>query len=373
MGIYIHVPFCGSICSYCHFSRTADHQPVVRLRYVESVLREFDLRLQACPALRGGRLLKTAYVGGGTPSELEPHLMERLLDGTVGRLQPSADFEFTCEANPESLNEEKVRRWLAAGINRISLGVQSLDEDVLKMLGRSCLPDVARRGLKLACSSFERVSADWIIGPGLQEKALLAELDEALVLGVEHFSLYILELHEGTRLQEAVRAGQVRLPADEHTERLYLAAVNFLAQKGIRQYEVSNFCRRGAESRHNRNYWLRRPWLGLGPSAHGCYGPRRYGNIADLEQYCQTVENGHLPEEMIDPLDLSSRLLERIILGLRTDRGVPLQWLAEGCLDLAAGCAEGYWAVEEGFLKLTARGFLVIDSIEEKVQPRLVG
>ncbi len=346
---------------------------MVRSRYVDAVVREFELRRQACPTVRGGRLLETVYVGGGTPSELEPELMARLLDQTVGQLSAAPDFEFTCEANPESLDQEKIRAWQNAGINRISLGVQSLDADVLKLLGRACQPDVARQGLKLACHSFERVSADWIIGPGLKQDSLLAELDEAVGLGVQHFSLYILELHQGTHLEKAVRAGRVRLPADEHTERLYLAAVDFLKGRGIRQYEVSNFSRPGAESRHNGNYWRRKPWLGLGPAAHGCYGPRRYGNIRNLENYCQAVENGDLPEESVDPLDLQSRILERLILALRTVEGVPLEWLEEGCLDLDAGLAEGYWVVQDGFLRLKAKGFLVIDGIEEKVQPRLVG
>jgi oxygen-independent coproporphyrinogen III oxidase len=373
MGLYIHVPFCGSICSYCHFSRTADHQPVVRSRYVDAVVKEFDLRWRACPTLRGGRLLETAYVGGGTPSELEAELMERLLCGTVGRLKTLTDFELTCEANPESLSPEKVRRWLAAGVNRISLGVQSLDEDVLKLLGRSCQPETARRALALACGAFGRVSADWIIGPGLNRDSLLAELGEALEFGIEHFSLYILELHQGTPLVQNVRRGRVQLPSDEQTENLYLAAVAYLAEHGVLQYEVSNFAKPGAQSRHNRNYWLRKPWLGLGPSAHGCYGPRRYGNFSDLEKYCQSVENNHLPEELVDPLSLSSRLLERIILALRTAEGVDLDWLEQGCLDLNAGLCEGLWQVENGMLKLTTRGFLVIDGIEEKVQPRLAG
>lgn len=373
MGLYIHVPFCGSICSYCHFSRTADHQPVVRLRYVQAVVQEFELRRRNCSILEGSRELATAYIGGGTPSELEPELMEEMLAGTVGQLKLSPDFEFTCEANPESFHEDLAVRWLGAGVNRISLGVQSLDDNVLKLLGRSCSPDTARRALALACDKFERVSADWIIGPGLKQDALLAELREAIALGVEHFSLYILELHQGTRLFEAVARGKLHLPADEHTEKLYLAAVAFLADQGIKQYEVSNFARPGAESRHNRNYWLRRPWLGLGPSAHGCYGPRRYGNIADLDKYCHSVENQHIPEEMVDPVSVSSRLLERIILALRTGGGLPLEWLADGCLDLQAGMHEGLWQVENGFLKLTAKGFLVIDGIEEKIQPRSAG
>ncbi len=373
MGLYIHIPFCGSICSYCHFSRTAHHSWAVRSRYVEAVLREFELRWRACTSLRGSRLLQTAYVGGGTPSLLEPDLMQRLLAGTVGRLSPAETFELTCEANPESLDEAKAKVWNAAGVNRISLGVQSLDPVVLKMLGRRCAPEQARQALKLACRTFERVSADWIIGPGLARDSLFAELLEAIDLGVEHFSLYILERHPGTRLEQEVKEGRVVLLSDKQTESLYLSAVDFLRDLGFYQYEVSNFARPGGESRHNRNYWRRKPWLGLGQAAHGCYGPRRYSNHDQLEAYCQAVEAGRLPEALIDPLSLTARLLERIILALRTTEGVPLSWLADDCLDWEAGKRQGLWNLAEGSLKLTARGFLLIDSIEEAVRPRKSG
>ncbi len=369
MGLYIHVPFCGSLCSYCNFSRTADHQLVVRSRYVDAVIREFELRQKSCAILNSERLLNTAYIGGGTPSELEPELMEKLLFGTVGQLKLATNFELTCEANPESFSEEKAHRWLAAGVGRISLGVQSLDEKVLQILGRRCKPQTARNALKLACDTFERVSADWIIGPGLNKKSLFAELEEALTLGVEHFSLYILELHRGTQLEANIRSGKVLLPPDEHTENLYLSVVDFLAERGIYQYEVSNFSRPGAESLHNRNYWLRKPWLALGAAAHGCYGPRRYANESDLMKYLELVESNQLPEAMTDPLNLSARLLERLILGLRTSRGVPVDWLEKNCLDISAGQKAGLWHREDGFIKLTSRGFLVIDSIEELVRP----
>lgn len=247
--------------------------------------------------------------------------------------------------------------------------MQSLDDNVLRLLGRACHPATARRALQLACRTFPRVSADWIIGPGQNQDSLLAELDEAIGLGVEHFSLYILELHQGTRLEERVRKGLVRLPEDEQTEALYLGVIDFLSGRGIRQYEVSNFSRPGAESRHNRNYWLRRPWLGLGAAAHGCFGPRRYSNHSDLMTYLETVEKGRIPEDMIDPLDLPARLLERLILGLRTTGGVPLAWLDPDSLDLEAGKSAGWWTVRAGVLRLTSRGFLLIDGIEEMIRP----
>lgn len=372
-GLYIHVPFCGSICSYCHFSRTADHGYEVRRRYVEAVCREFELRQARCSVLDGRRPLRTAYLGGGTPSQLEPELMARLLAGTVGRLPLAADFELTAEANPESLDEEKVRAWKAAGINRISLGVQSLDGEVLGLLGRACPASRARAALTLACRHFERVSADWILGPGLREAALTAELQEAIDRGVEHFSVYILELHAGTELERRVRAGSVRLLPDAEPEAQYLAVVRFLGDRGFRHYEVSNFARPGAESLHNQGYWRRRPWLGLGPAAHGGFGRRRQANEEDIDRYCRAVEEGRLPEKSVDALGLSERRLERVILGLRTAEGVPLAWLSARPEELAAGRKDRLWSTDDGRLRLTSRGFLMIDTIEDWAARHLAG
>ena len=368
MGIYIHVPFCGSICSYCHFARTAEHGAALRARYVEGVLREMELRRERCAVLGAARRpLHTCYLGGGTPSELEPELMTRLLAGVLDGLPLAEDFELTAEANPESLTTEVATAWRAAGIERISLGVQSLDAEVLQLLGRQCDPATARAGLDLACANFERVSADWIIGPGLARESLLAELSEAAERGVEHFSVYILEVHPGTQLERRVRRRQIELLPDRQTEELYLAVGEHLAGLGIAQYEVANFARPGAESRHNRNYWRHRPWLGLGPGAHGYWGRRRYGNHDDLHQWLDDVEAGRVPEGAVDPLDRAAIRLERLILALRTKAGLRVDRLPAGALDLARGQSAGLRQVADGRLVLTSRGFLRIDSIEERL------
>jgi len=357
MGLYIHVPFCGSICSYCHFARTAEHGPGLRSRYVDGVLREMDLRRRSCAVLsRPRRTLATCYLGGGTPSQLEPELMARLLDGVLAGLPLAADFELTAEANPESLTPAVATSWRELGISRVSLGVQSLDPAVLALLGRRCDPATARSALDLACRTFARVSADWIIGPGLKRESLLAELSEAAARGVEHFSVYILELHAKTRLEHLVARGKVKMPADQQTEELYLAVVEHLAGLGIVQYEVANFARPGAESRHNRNYWRHRPWLGLGPGAHGYWGRRRYGNHDDLHEWLAAVEAGQLPEAEVDPLGRQALRLERLILGLRTKMGLALDSLPPGALDLERGQAEGLWRVRDGRLVLSSRG-----------------
>jgi len=367
-GLYLHVPFCGAICSYCHFARTASHDPDLRRRTVAAIVRELALRRERCSVLRDGRRrLATAYVGGGTPSQLEPSLFGELLAGTVGRLPTAPDLELTVEANPETFTDLVAAAWREAGVNRVSLGVQSLDPAVLRLLGRRCDPDTARRALDLACRVFPRVSADWILGPGLARARLVAELDEAIDRGVEHLSLYILELHPGTALATAVAAGRVRLATDRETEALYLACREHLARRGLVQYEVSNFARPGAESRHNRAYWSGAPYLGLGPSASGFWGRRRYTNAAALDDYLARVERGEVPEEVVDPLDRAARRLEALVLPLRTGVGLALDRLPRGALDLARGEREGLWTIADGRLRLTGRGFLRIDSVEARL------
>jgi len=367
-GLYLHVPFCGAICSYCHFARTAEHDADLRARTVAAMVRELDLRRQRCAVLRdSARRVRTAYVGGGTPSLLEPDLFAGLLAGTLGRLPRTADCEVTAEANPESFTDAVASAWRDAGVDRISLGVQSLDAQVLRLLGRRCDPATARAALDRAARHFPRVSADWILGPGLSRARLLAELDEALDRGVEHVSLYILELHPGTEIARAVAAGRLALPPDGEVERLYLACGRHLAGRGLVQYEVSNFARPGAESRHNRAYWDGTPYLGLGPSASSFWGRRRSTNTANLATYLGRIAAGEVPEGVVDPLDRPARRLEALVLGLRTAAGVPVAWLPAGVLDLDAGAREGLWTVAGGRLRLTARGFLRIDTLEQRL------
>lgn len=371
-GLYVHVPFCAAICSYCHFARTDRHGPAERAAYVDGVLAELRLRRERCALLAGGgRRLGTAYLGGGTPSLLEPELVERLVAGTVHTLDPVPDCEFTAEANPESLTADLAACWRDLGVDRISLGVQSLDPEVLALLGRRCGPDTARRALALAGGIFPRVSADWILAPQVTGTALRDELSEAVDLGVEHVSFYILEVHGGTPLAADVAAGRLRLPADGTTEALYLEAAAHLERLGLRQYEVSNFARPGAESRHNRGYWRGVPWLALGPAAHGCWGRCRYGNLADPAAWLARLDAGRLPEAEVDRRDTAARRLERVVLALRTREGVPLDWLPGGALDLEAGRREGLWETPGGRLVLTPRGFLRIDTVEERLARHL--
>lgn len=364
-GLYLHLPFCRSVCPYCHFTRTAAHDAGLRGRVAAAMAGEFALRAARCALLREGRVqLRTLYVGGGTPSVLEPRLLGTLLAATAGRLPAAADLEATAEANPESFTAAVADAWRAQGLNRVSLGLQSLDDAVLRRLGRAGNAADNRRALALAARRFPRVAADWIVGPGVRPRSLVAELREAVAAGVGHVSLYILEVHAGTPLAADVAAGRARPPGGRALEACYLEAVAALEALGLKQYEVANFARPGQESRHNRAYWRGVPWLGLGPGAHGFWGRRRYANHADLLAYCGAVEEGRLPEDAVDPLAPAQRRLERAVLALRTAAGLPLSLVPAGALPLARGEADGLWRLEDGALRLTPRGFLRLDGLE---------
>lgn len=162
-------------------------------------------------------------------------------------------------------------------------------------------------------------------------------------------------------------AGRLGRPDDDLVERQYLVAAEHLQALGLRQYEVANFARSGSVSRHNQNYWRHRPWLGLGPGAHGFWGRRRYGNHPRWQDWLQAVDSGFLPEAVVDPLDNEALRLEKLVLGLRTSEGVPLSWLPPGWQDLERGVQEGFWRVSQGRLSLTTRGFLRLDTIEEQL------
>jgi len=365
-GLYLHVPFCASRCDYCRFATTDRHDAELRRRVVRATAAELDLRRESCPRL-AGFAVDTAYVGGGTPSLLAPDDFADLMAGTLGRLPLRAGAEVTAEANPESLDQDRCAAWRDVGVGRVSLGVQSLDDAVLRRLGRRCDAATARAALALAGRRFPRVSADWILAPGIDPERLAEEFREARDLGVGHVSFYILEVHDGTPLADRIAAGEEREPAEAEVERDYLAAVEALAALGFAQYEVANFALPGEESRHNSAYWRRTPYLGLGPGAHGLLGARRYANLADPGAWLRAVGAGELPEAMSDPLDRRALRLERMILPLRTVAGVPLVRVPLAEAALAEGEREGLWRRRAGRLRLTPRGFLRLDAVEERL------
>ncbi len=363
VSLYVHIPFCDVRCPYCHFYCFVNRDAQLPLRYVRALATEFDAYLD------GGEFdapLASVYFGGGTPSALPPDaravLTQWIADSLVPRLSPQG--EITVEVNPESAWAETIDPWVEAGVNRISVGIQSMDEETLKFLGRLNTPRSNLRALDLACARVENVSADLILGtPGGDWGKVLRSLEAICSRPVQHLSGYLLEVHAATRFGRDVKAGKWKPAPDEQQTGLYLRAVDWLQERGYEPYELSNFAHPGFESRHNARYWRRQPYLGLGASAHSYGGEQRWSNHRDAAAYCADVEAGKRPVDFRETLNADQQWEERILLGLRTREGVPLDWL-RGREQLCAAWAAAHLVERnKGRLRATPAGWLVLDQM----------
>ncbi|MCX5794442.1 MAG: radical SAM family heme chaperone HemW [Elusimicrobia bacterium] len=310
LGLYVHLPFCSGKCGYCDFTsfpgRSADIP-----RYLAA--------LEAEAALRGPLPdLETLYVGGGTPSELGAGQIEELF----ARLPKGRYREVTFEANPESLDRDKLAALRRAGVTRLSLGLQSLDDRVLQAAGRRHSAQDCLRAFALARQAGDwSLSVDLICGlPGQSAAVFREDLDRALALGPDHLSLYGLDVHEETPLG---RSGF--MPDEDSGRELLEAAIGRIAAAGLCHYEISNFAKPGHESRHNLNYWAGGEYVGLGCAAASHLGGVRSRNSSDLDEYCRTVEAGARPVAESETLAGKDKLGERVFLGLRRVAGLPLE------------------------------------------------
>ena len=324
-GVYLHWPFCAAKCPYCDFNSHVRHQPPDQARYSAAFTRE----LTRFRERTGPREVTSIFLGGGTPSLMEPSTVGALLDA-VARLWHVPDgIEVTLEANPSSVEAERFRGYRAAGVNRVSLGVQALNDPDLRFLGR--LHDVAeaRRAIELARATFPRLSFDLIYArPNQTVEAWEKELDEAIALAADHLSLYQLTIEEGTRFFDLHRLGKLVVPDDERAADLYEATQEITAARGLPAYEVSNHARPGTESRHNLVYWRYGEYVGSGPGAHGRFvdGDRRVVTIAEKhpESWLSRVEeqgHGVADGEVLSTQDEADEFL---LMGLRLTEGIDL-------------------------------------------------
>jgi oxygen-independent coproporphyrinogen-3 oxidase len=310
--------------------------------------------------------LTTLYVGGGTPSLLGPTAMDRLA-GLLGRDRVSdPTLEWTAEANPESFSDEVARGWRAAGVNRVSLGVQSFHDSVLRWMGRLHGAEGAEAAVARARrEGLGNVSVDLIFSlPEDVERDWSIDLDRALALDVPHISLYGLTVEPGTPLARAVQEGRERPAPDTRYREEYLEACERLTRAGYLHYEVSNFALPGRESRHNEVYWNGEPYLGLGNSAHSYLHPLRRWNLRDWSAYEGRSRMGLLPVQDQELLDEGSARLERVWLGLRTARGLSMRDLPARAHDVVVGWVRQAWGVvSDGALRLTPEGWLLLDRL----------
>lgn len=324
-GIYIHIPFCAAICSYCNFNRGL-HDDTLRRRYVDAVIK--DIRRSAGPSVKAD----TIFFGGGTPSLLEPDELRRIIAACYESFDVAVDAEITLEANPESSTREKLEAFRAAGANRVSFGVQSFNDDELRRLGRLHSADAAGAIVETARrAGFDNVSLDlmmWL--PGQTTAAWLASVDELIARRPDHASLYLLEIYPNAPLRdEMARAGWSVAPDDDAAE-MYVEAMARLEAGGYQQYEISNVARGAARrSRHNLKYWQDGEWLAFGCGAHATFGGERWKTISSTTDYIDAVATGRDVRVDRRVLDSGEQLEEALFMGLRLVDGLDLAGISD--------------------------------------------
>lgn len=369
-GIYIHIPFCKTRCSYCDFATDVYRDNDSVERYVSSLCSEI-----ANSRLRITNFIETVYFGGGTPSLLSAKQLEKIIDAIYGKFSVQKDSEFTLEMNPATVSLEKLEDFKSLGVNRASFGVQTFDDKSLKILARGHDADDARKTFDLLRKAdFENISFDLIGGlPNQTLKDWEQNLDEALEMNPEHLSLYLLEIHEGTPLAEQIRSKRQPLPDEDLAGEMYEMMVEKVAARGFEQYEISNFTKAGFESKHNNKYWLCEPVFGFGVSAHSFDGKeKRWSNERDTNQYVSLIENETSP--IVETQNLSEKQLssEYAFLKLRLKKGLNLkEYKLRFKLDLKKEFAEdlnrfeqlGLIEFDDDSLKLTSKGFIYSNEV----------
>jgi putative oxygen-independent coproporphyrinogen III oxidase len=371
-GVYVHWPFCLAKCPYCDFNSHVRHQPPDQMRHLAAFRREIAHRA----ALTPGRTVSSVFFGGGTPSLMEPATVAGILDAIAGAWSIAPDAEITLEANPTSVEAGRFRGYRAAGVNRLSIGVQALDDRDLKALGRMHSVDEALAAVKTAASIFERYSFDLIYArsPEQTPSAWKAELETAIGHAAEHLSLYQLTVEPDTAFAALHRAGKLAIPDEALGRALWDVTQEVTAKHGMPAYEISNHARPGAESRHNLIYWRYQEYAGIGPGAHGRLliegGRHAQATEKVPEAWLKAVEaNGHgLVEDL--PLNPEEQGDEMLVMGLRLREGIDLARYTElsgrsiSQRQVAFLTDDGLVeAIGDSRLRVTAAGFPVLDAI----------
>ena len=372
-ALYVHWPFCKAKCPYCDFNSHVrsgvDHE-----RWRRALLAELD----HFAALTPGRRLDSIFFGGGTPSLMAPATVAAVIDRAIRHWRPAPDIEITLEANPTSVEAERFKGFRAAGVNRVSLGVQALDDAHLRFLGREHGTAEALAAVELAASIFERHSFDLIYArPGQAAPAWEAELRRALTFANGHLSLYQLTIEQGTRFHAMVEQGRL-VPLDEDTQAaLYELTQELLGGAGLPAYEISNHARPGQESRHNLVYWRYGDYAGIGPGAHGRLtldGTKLATRTARVpERWLAAVEGDDHGEELRERVDAKAQLVEALMMGLRLTEGIPLAQLERiggrswrngiDATGLARSLDAGWLAMTDGRLVATPAGRQRLDGV----------
>lgn len=367
-GLYIHIPFCKSRCIYCNFYSTTHAD--MRQRYVDALCREMEMRYPL-PSSAFGKELETIYLGGGTPSQLTiPQLKQLFL--YINKVYPHSSLhtrEVTIEMNPDDVTVAYAEVLHQLGINRVSMGAQTFDNERLHFLHRRHTSEqVAEAVSRLRAVGIQNISIDLMYGfPNETIEDWQRDIDAALALNVEHISAYCLMIEEGTPLWKWKKVNGEWAMDEELERQMYELLIDKLTAAGYEHYEISNFAKPGYRSRHNSSYWHDIPYIGLGAAAHGYDGEKRYWNVADIKQYIENIEQGIIPceEEIIDE---DTHYNDQITVALRTSDGLDLTTLSDChrhyCLREAQRYIDdGLLTIANNRLSLTRKGLFVSDYV----------
>ena len=372
IGIYCHIPFCLKKCAYCDFYSGCFYEYADR--FVDAIINEASIYAGHYPELK----VSTVYFGGGTPSSLSSIQLEKLIKGVLSLFQIDADAEITLEANPATLDVEKLTILKKCGINRLSMGVQSSDNQELSTLSRLHTYEEFLETYTLTKSYIGNISLDLMYGlPDQTLDSFERSLRDIISLNPAHISLYALKIEPDTPFYHM--ADRLNLPSDDTVAEMYLLAHTILESEGYRQYEISNYAKQGSFSRHNLRYWQGKEYLGLGPSAHSYYDNVRDANISDITSYLEALERGFLPERVErEILDKSDLMEEAILLSMRLVSGLDLKSLQK-CFHydllkekgrlIESYCKEGFLKCQNDKLSFTTKGFLVSNTIISELLP----
>lgn len=361
-GIYIHIPFCKQACHYCNFHfATSLHY---KNELIDALLKEITLQKDYL----GNEPVKTIYIGGGTPSLLNTEDLVLIIEKSKKVFDVSADAELTLESNPDDITEEKLTGWKEAGINRLSIGIQSFFDEDLTWMNRAHNAQEAIDNLQLAIKQFNNITIDLIYGtPQLTNEKWKQNVDTAISLNIPHLSCYALTVEPKTPLDKMIRQQQSENINPEKQSEQFLLLMQWMEDAGYEHYEISNFARPGWRSRHNSSYWQGQHYIGMGPSAHSFNGVERKWNVSNNTMYIESINRGIIPSEK-EVLTAVQQLNENIMISLRTMEGLNLERLDEISRDKLRAVSRKY--IESGLMKsvshsliLTKEGKLLADGI----------
>lgn len=365
LGLYIHIPFCDRICNYCDFTAFQGANSKIK-EYVEALKKEIELK--------GNKnfLIDSIFIGGGTPSFIDGKYIFEILEKVKENFTVLDNIEISIETNPKTFDEKKLEYYKSAEINRVSIGVQSFNDKILKELGRNHNSKEALESIELVKKFGFDINLDLIFGYQSQTiEDILYDLEMVKNINPEHISYYALIIEEKTKFKALQNAGKLNF-LDEETERkMYHLIVEKLEEMGMNQYEVSNFAKVGKESVHNKKYWNCKEYLGLGISAHSCLNDERFSNTVNLSKYIKELYNGNIPVDFREKLDVPTKKFEYIIMNMRLKEGFLISdynrlfesdFLEENKKAVKTGLENNVVEIKDDRIYFTKRGFDIMDS-----------